>query len=657
MRLMSNKQNKKKGKNPVFTDSSNNSKLSSNAVVHAKLKIELLSNACIALGSSSFESVDMDIYRDEKGNPYIPSKRIKGLIRAALEEYKNISNEVVEIDRILGNSTITDDIVKGEAGSLYIGDATSNNATSSIKTQTAIGEDGIAKAGSLRTMQVVDKGTVFESSVTLENEEDFKLLKKVLPLLRHMGLNRNRGLGLVNVHIEKDNSRLETLKSNTIIGNLVKIKIENTSNLLVSSIDIAESLPYIPSSTILGYFANKYIKITNDEKSLKELFLDDGHLIFSNGYISDEDYNEYIPCPAFIKKYKNLSEDGTVEYVNKFTNETKETKVERKIASLDGKYIKYDTFKNGIDINNIKVIEPTFEYAYHNSLDELLSVKEFYQYFSLEKGQHFVAYVYGSNDKLKKLFAKVNDTIVYFGKSKNSQYGKCKIEIEDVKEDKNTGNVLIFKAPVTLNFEGKELLEANTISGLIKDGLTVSNYSLKYTNLGGFNMLWGLPKVAKTAIDGGSYIEFEGVKTADIVSFLDKCNVSKLDYLIVSKENLTKSVTNSNNINKLNKQIHKEEMKKETSEILKIKERAYNKYEETSSKVNLNQTQIERLLMLLKETISLKDFDEQVGSIASEKIKKGVNKMLDLIKSDYDENNYKDYLTTYLNLLKWEGRK
>ena len=623
--------------------------------MQAKLKIELLSNTCIALGSSIGETTDMDVYVDKNGKPYIPSKRIKGLIRSVIEEYNSLSNNSIDIERIIGKASLQGEhFIKGQGGSLYIEDAILDESmgTISVKTQTAIDETThSAKEGSLRSISVIDKGTTFASNVTLE-DKDFDTIKKVLPLLRHMGLNRNRGLGLVKVTIEKNDDSKTKLNFN-VTSNLVKIKIENISNLMISSIDQNETIPYIPSSTILGYFANRYIKETNDEEKLKELFLNDGHLIFSNAYISDKNFNEYMPCPAFIKKYKNLNNEGRVEYINKFfKEENTSNKVERKIASLDDKYVRSDIFNNGLDINNIKVIEPCYEYAYHHSLKPNGEVKDFFQFLSLEKGQHFVGYVYGDINKLRSLFSIVNDKIAYFGKSRNSQYGKCNITLECIKGISNKGNILIFKAPVALTDNNKELLDANEIADKIKSGCKVNNYSLKYTNLGGFNMLWGLPKVAKTAIDGGSYIEFENISCDEIIAFLNKNNVSSLDYMIVDKNSVI-----SNNKPYIPNNEEKVIDNRKEDQVL---EKALKKYEENKGKKYINQTQLERLLMLLEQTKSYKEFSNQIDLVSLDKTKEKLKKIISDIDNEFNHNNdeeFKKYVKTYLTLLKWEGRK
>ena len=52
-----------------------------------KLQIELKSDLCAGSGESLGSLIDTDICYDEYGFPYIPSKRLKGLIKEAFIEY------------------------------------------------------------------------------------------------------------------------------------------------------------------------------------------------------------------------------------------------------------------------------------------------------------------------------------------------------------------------------------------------------------------------------------------------------------------------------------------------------------------------------------------------------------------------------------------
>ena len=57
------------------------------------LQIELKSDLCVGTGESLGSLIDTDICYDRYGFPYIPSKRLKGLIREAFIEYMDWSND------------------------------------------------------------------------------------------------------------------------------------------------------------------------------------------------------------------------------------------------------------------------------------------------------------------------------------------------------------------------------------------------------------------------------------------------------------------------------------------------------------------------------------------------------------------------------------
>ena len=59
-----------------------------------KITIKLLSDLCTCSGETYNSVVDMDVVYDENGIPYIPAKRIKGCIREAALEMKEMGKIV-----------------------------------------------------------------------------------------------------------------------------------------------------------------------------------------------------------------------------------------------------------------------------------------------------------------------------------------------------------------------------------------------------------------------------------------------------------------------------------------------------------------------------------------------------------------------------------
>ena len=171
----------------------------------------------------------MDVVYDENGIPYIPAKRIKGCIREAALEMKEMGFiSEAQYESVFGKEGNTKS--KLILSSAYIQDY--ENIVESLKyfhknelvsqqnvleqytstrTQTAVDlETGVADENSLRTIRVVNKGLVFEAECELKmNEADRKVVEQAVSLVKHMGVSRTRGLGLVEMKLEDGKKKKE----------------------------------------------------------------------------------------------------------------------------------------------------------------------------------------------------------------------------------------------------------------------------------------------------------------------------------------------------------------------------------------------------------------------------------------------------------------
>ena len=165
-----------------------------------RIKIELLSDLCSESGTTKGRSVDNDICVDESGFPYIPGKRIKGVLLQGYLDYLDITGKEDDSEEIFGEED-------GKESGLYLSDAMLDRKPGSIpddyiyeRTQTKVdSKTGIAADGSLRTSAVAKQGSVFY--FTLESKLDKNELEEFLPLIQYIGANRNRGLGHVRFSI------------------------------------------------------------------------------------------------------------------------------------------------------------------------------------------------------------------------------------------------------------------------------------------------------------------------------------------------------------------------------------------------------------------------------------------------------------------------
>ena len=193
-----------------------------------KIKIELLSDLCTCSGETYNSMVDMDVVYDENGIPYIPAKRLKGCIRESAlemqelgiitqEEYEKIFGREGSVRSAfsLSNAYILgfDEAVEDLRNCTYKDLSSPQNVLNQytyIRTQTAVNlKTGVAEDGSLRTIRVVKKGLKFEAecnwnkgSQKVEKGQE-EILKQAVSLVKHIGVSRTRGLGLVEMSLHE----------------------------------------------------------------------------------------------------------------------------------------------------------------------------------------------------------------------------------------------------------------------------------------------------------------------------------------------------------------------------------------------------------------------------------------------------------------------
>ncbi len=223
--------------------------------------IKLLSDTLPNSGYDTSANLDADIVTDEFGLPYIPAKRIKGLL---LESAIELSEALGDPDKLKGKiQQLFGEIGDADSRSLIITDANlkgfdnlrewlqwikslpvhKNNKSESepqnpntlnplIKTifhmenitkqftttrrQTAL-KDGVAEEHALRTMRIIKKDLEFIGTIepTGEALDDLQiaLLAVAMHNIRNLGYNRNRGFGRVEVHLRQDSTPIDLQKA------------------------------------------------------------------------------------------------------------------------------------------------------------------------------------------------------------------------------------------------------------------------------------------------------------------------------------------------------------------------------------------------------------------------------------------------------------
>lgn len=157
-------------------------------------------------GLSGGTKADNLVLKDSNNIPYIPGKTIKGLFRHAAEELSSISDHLFEKNIILdafGDSGHDLDL----SSPLFFSDVMLNQSDSAsiiaeglseslyeVISSTKIAENGTAEDKSLRQMEVTVPLTLYGSIQDFSGKYE-SLLVKIAPMIKNLGLNRNRGLG------------------------------------------------------------------------------------------------------------------------------------------------------------------------------------------------------------------------------------------------------------------------------------------------------------------------------------------------------------------------------------------------------------------------------------------------------------------------------
>ena len=176
-----------------------------------KYSITFLSDWHAGSGLSSGADADAVAIKDKNKLPYLPGKTIKGLFKDVLEDFRDlgqVDNSLIKA--YFGEYNEKDK--KSDSGSLYFSNATLSHTEQKeiLKemteflyhniTSTTINEAGVAKESSLRTMQVCVP-VVLYGTIEGIKELDKAVFIKVFKYLRHIGSNRNRGLGRCKIEI------------------------------------------------------------------------------------------------------------------------------------------------------------------------------------------------------------------------------------------------------------------------------------------------------------------------------------------------------------------------------------------------------------------------------------------------------------------------
>lgn len=499
-----------------------------------KIIIRLLSDLCTCSGETYNSIVDTDVVYDEYGIPYIPAKRIKGCIReAALEmmEFEMIQPETY--NRIFGKEgsqraafSISNAYIKNYEATIKAlkgckdkGLVSQQNVLSQYtgtRTQTAVDmESGVADENSLRTLRVVNKGLVFEAKCEMRgSEEEKEILKQAVSLVKHMGMARTRGLGLVDLTVaeeqEKHAAHVKINKEQLGEYNKLRYRIHLKSAMICKSAkgNQAETQDYIAGSKVLGLLVEAL-----GESKYQELVKQDTELIVTNAYITSQGQRS-IPGRISLQKEKDqpYDEEGRMEILDMLYNPD----IKNRQMSPAG--------INYMDENGI-VASVMTEISYHHQRPKDKSIgratgqedgSSFYQLCSISAGQEFSGYIYADRKQAEWILDAIEGLKqVRMGYGKSSEFGEVDFIIDGLEQESKepeivheavltlVSDVILYNKNGVLTTDLEELKAyLEEITG-VKD-LQIINPFLQFTAIGGFNVKWRRRKPIFNALGKGS---------------------------------------------------------------------------------------------------------------------------------------------------------
>jgi CRISPR-associated protein Csx10 len=526
-----------------------------------KIKMILLADAIPGSGNSIAGVIDREISYDSYGFPYIPSKRIKGILRESAENLRMPHEKIKEIFGVRGSDKscplILDNGRLPNIEELHSNYDNFNRKNSNYKlnindvlnyftytrSQTTIDRNGIAKDKSLRISRVLKKGLIFNFHLEVPEEyvEDFE---RICLVTRSFGSSRNRGFGEIKLVLDRtkddDVKKIVQADINTLEYGKINLNLKNESQLLVSNgVGMSQvSDDYIPGNFILGALAYSYIREKKSvDDSFHDLFLS-GKVKFGNLYpkpTSSKSSREYYPSPLSVKKVKSSKKAPYL--INRYFDLSN---VE--LDELDDNLIFKGGFSGYVSSGNYKMVTSKEIESHHARSEDRGIAKsnkkegDFYQFEVMAPDQSFQGQIMGPMamlEKVKELLDKSN--ILRIGKSKTGQYAKCsyapvnidRIDNESIEWRRHEELKLIAQSDLLLYNENGHpeptadcfkynIGEYFNINNENPEELEILNAFLDKADKGGFVGVWKLPKIQVPVIRAGSVIILKNNTNSDI---------------------------------------------------------------------------------------------------------------------------------------------
>lgn len=546
-----------------------------------QLVIELKSPLCAGSGVGRAGYVDRDIVFDSAGLPYIPGRRLKGLLRDSYLQVLQtpLKDGLPRVEELFGEAGKTGDL----AGGITITDAHLPDADrlrvwllevyrklpqtlqredviaefTEIRRQTAMSRHtGVPEENTLRATRYIRAGLRFTSTIGGSAANHRKALEYAGQALQFMGSSRTRGPGWVECSFHDDPARHVDLPPVPNGGTVFKsqkaalcfsVSLESAALFpsLAGDANTVLSHQSIPGSALLGLFAQRYLS-QNDNKAdeaFYELFCSE-KLTFLSANLEiggAHARRRSTPVPHSIRSLK-CDED-------KFRNLA--------VAAPDNERLRralgWTTLNEVYRGRKAERAEPAMELHYHHaqasdrSFGRALGEKAaemglgkdedpgaLFTYESLSAGQTFLGEILGPPELLATIHKLIaNGERVRLGRSRSAQYGgsarwrwedKAAIETPDCGTPTQFLLVTLLSPLLAFNRWGHPMPEfpREELAGMLGVKLTPDRAFTRTHWQGGYLSHQRLPRLHVPALASGSVFVFKLEDVSDPSGLTEK---------------------------------------------------------------------------------------------------------------------------------------
>lgn len=498
------------------------------------LRITLRSDLCAGSGEAAGVTVDSDLCTDGFGLPYIPARRLKGVLRAAAELLASCDGETYpasRLEEVFGTASAPGVLrmrdaalpeaeqmrawlrrTRADKGSALHAAAQPMSVTqlfTSVRGQTRM-ENGVAAEGSLRHTRVLNhysplapgEETVLEAAISAPADcADY--LRTCCAAARHIGLHRNRGLGLVLMTLAPAERKNSAPRAALPEGETLEIAYTVSLDAPVTLPGCGELLREIPARSVIGCMASA---MDSADPAFRALFLT-GETQWS-ALTPQVRGARTVPAPLMLTYLKN--EDA---YCNRLA--ASDTEYEgKKQKTVDGAYAAQTD-------GGFRIAMVRSHTVYHHAMGENGSL---YAQESLDAGMLYAGTVRVPGQYAEKVQELLCTAPLTFGRSKTAQYAACSlvgaprvtaVRSEQVSAAPGEPVYVLLQSDLLPECGALRAADAQSVRallaealGLAAEGAQAQRDICQFHTISGYQAMWQLQKQQMTAVRGGSVFCF-----------------------------------------------------------------------------------------------------------------------------------------------------